>query len=146
MEYFTELGYIGLFLSAFLAATLLPISSEVVITALLLAGLSPTALVAVATVGNVLGSIVNYALGYWANSVAIKKWLGVSEDSLTRAEQRFKKYGLFSLCFAWMPIIGDALTVSAGVLKVRLLWFIILVSLGKLLRYIVLSYIVLNVN
>lgn len=146
MEYFTELGYIGLFLSAFLAATLLPISSEVVITALLLAGLSPTSLVVVATVGNVLGSIVNYALGYWANSVAIKKWLGVSEDSLTRAEQRFNKYGLFSLCFAWMPVIGDALTVSAGVLKVRLLWFIILVSIGKLLRYIVLSYIVLNVN
>lgn len=142
MEYFTEFGYSGLFISAFLAATILPLSSEVVLSALLLNGLSPIALVTVATTGNVLGSLANYALGYWASLEVIKKWLKISEEEFVRAEQRFVKYGLFSLCFAWVPVIGDPLTVIAGILRVRLVWFMILVTAGKLMRYIVISYLV----
>ena len=142
MEYFTELGYLGLFIAAFLAATILPLSSEIVLGALLLSGLSPIALVIIATTGNVLGSLTNYALGYWASLEVIKKWLKISEKEFVRAEQRFMKYGLFSLCFAWVPIIGDPLTVVAGVLRIRLLWFLILVTAGKLTRYIVISYLV----
>lgn len=145
MEYFSEIGLIGLFIASFLAATVLPLSSEIVLSALLLSGLSPTALVLIATTGNVLGSLTNYALGYWASLVVIKKWLRMSEDDFVRAEQRFVKYGMFALCFAWVPIIGDPLTVMAGVLRVRLRWFIILVTLGKCLRYIVISYMVLKV-
>ena len=75
MEYFSELGHIGLFISAFLAATILPLSSEIVLSFLLLSGLSPTTLVIIATTGNVLGSLTNYALGYWASLVVVKKWL-----------------------------------------------------------------------
>jgi len=142
MEYFTELGYIGLFVASFLAATILPLSSEIVLSTLLLNGLSPVALVTIATIGNVLGSLTNYALGYWASLSVIKKWLKMSEDQFVRAEQRFTKYGLLSLCFAWVPIIGDPLTVIAGVLRIRLLWFLILVTVGKLTRYIVISYLV----
>lgn len=142
MDYFTELGYFGLFVSAFLAATILPLSSEIVLSALLLNGLSPIALVAIATTGNVLGSLTNYALGYWLSLEVVKKWLKMSEEEFVRAEQRFVKYGLFSLCFAWVPIIGDPLTVIAGVLRIRLFWFLILVTAGKLIRYILLSYIV----
>ena len=146
MEYFLELGHIGLFIAAFLAATILPLSSEIVLSALLLSGLSPTTLVIVATTGNVLGSLTNYALGYWASLVLVKKWLRMSEADFVRAEQRFVKYGMFSLCFAWVPIIGDPLTVMAGVLRVRLKWFLIFVTAGKFLRYVVISYMVLNVN
>ena len=146
MEYFLELGHIGLFISAFLAATILPLSSEIVLSALLLSGLSPTTLVIIATIGNVLGSLTNYALGYWVSLVVVKKWLRMSEDDFVRAEQRFVKYGMFSLCFAWVPIIGDPLTVMAGVLRVRLKWFLILVTAGKFLRNVVISYMVLNVN
>ena len=142
MDYLTELGYFGLFVSAFLAATILPLSSEVVLSALLLNGLSPTALVTIATTGNVLGSLTNYALGYWVSLEVIKKWLKISEEEFVRAEQRFAKYGLFSLCFAWVPIIGDPLTVIAGILRIRLFWFVILVTAGKLMRYIVISYLV----
>ena len=134
MDYFTELGYFGLFVSAFLAATILPLSSEIVLSALLLNGLSPIALVAIATTGNVLGSLTNYALGYWLSLEVVKKWLKMSEEEFVRAEQRFVKYGLFSLCFAWVPIIGDPLTVIAGVLRIRLFWFVILVTAGKLMR------------
>ncbi|ATI02071.1 MULTISPECIES: YqaA family protein [Cycloclasticus] len=146
MDYFSELGHLGLFIAAFLAATVLPLSSEIVLNALLLSGLSPTTLVITATIGNVLGSLTNYALGYWASLLVIKKWLRMSEADFVRAEQRFTKYGLFSLCFAWVPIIGDPLTVIAGVLRVHLLWFLILVTAGKLLRYIAVSYMLLQVN
>ncbi|PKL38674.1 MAG: hypothetical protein CVV41_22340 [Candidatus Riflebacteria bacterium HGW-Riflebacteria-1] len=144
MEFFSEFGHIGLFVAAFLAATVLPLSSEIVLSALLLSGLSPTTLVIIATTGNVLGSLTNYALGYWASRVVIKKWSGMSEDDFVRAEQRFVKYGILSLCLAWVPIIGDPLTVMAGVLRVRLQWFLILVTAGKFLRYVVISYMVLK--
>lgn len=146
MDYFAELGYFGLFVAAFLAATVLPLSSEVVLSILLLNGLSPVALVSIATIGNVLGSLTNYALGYWASLGFIKKWLKISEEEFVRAEQRFLRYGLFSLCFAWVPIIGDPITVVAGILRIRLFWFVILVTIGKLVRFIFVSYLVMQVN
>ena len=146
MEYFAQLGYFGLFIAAFLAATILPLGSELVLGALLLGGLSPVALVAVATVGNVLGSLTNYALGYWASKGVIQKWLKMSEEEFLRAEQRFTKYGIASLLFAWVPVIGDPLTVMAGILRIHLHWFVLLVALGKLLRYIAITYMTLQVG
>ncbi len=143
MQYLIEYGYIGLFIAAFLAATILPLSSEVVISALLLSELSPFTLIAIATFGNVLGSLTNYALGYWASQKAIKRRLRMSDSDFTKAQQRFTKYGLLSLCFAWVPIIGDPLTVVAGILRIRLIWFLVLVTTGKLLRYLAISYFVL---
>lgn len=144
MEYFAGFGHVGLFIAAFLAATVLPLSSEIVLSALLLNGLSPVTLVITATTGNVLGSLTNYGLGFWANRVVIKKWSGMSEDDFARAEQRFVKYGIISLFFAWVPVVGDPLTVIAGVLRVRLRWFLILVTAGKLLRYIIVSLMMLK--
>lgn len=146
MEWFTDWGYIGLFLSAFLAATILPLSSEIVLSALLLTDLSPVLLITVATIGNVLGSVVNYGLGYWLSLGVVKKWLRMSEAELVKAEQRFAKHGLWALCFAWVPIIGDPLTVLAGVLRIQLGWFLLLVTLGKLGRYMVVSYLALQVG
>lgn len=149
MEYFTELGYVGMFVSAFLAATILPLSSEVVLSALLITEVndfSATSLVTVATIGNVLGSLLNYCLGLWLGSHVVKKWLKMSDDDFINAEQRFKKHGLLSLCFAWVPIIGDPLTVIAGVLRVNFVWFIVLVAIGKFLRYAVISYLALQVQ
>lgn len=146
MEALSELGYIGLFLAAFLAATILPLSSEVVLSALLIAGVSPVTLVMVATAGNVLGSLTNYALGRWAGVVVVRKWLRVSEDDFARAERRFAKFGIFSLLFAWVPVIGDPLTVIAGVMRIRLDVFLVLVTAGKFLRYVVISYLTLTVQ
>ena len=144
MEYFAELAYLGLFIAAFLAATILPLSSELVLTALLLNGLSPEYLVITATVGNVLGSLTNYGLGYWASKTVIQKWLRMSESEFVRAEERFKKYGIIALLFAWVPIIGDPLTVMAGILRIRLLWFLILVTTGKFLRYFILATLIIE--
>ena len=137
MEYLAELGYPGLFIAAFLAATVLPLSSEVVLSGLLLAGLSPASLVSVATAGNVLGALLNYALGYWASRTVVQKWLRITEADFCRARQRFERYGLISLLFAWVPVIGDPLTLIAGVLRVPLIWFLVLVTIGKCFRYIV---------
>ena len=144
MEYFAELGYLGLFIAAFLAATILPLSSELVLTALLLNGLSPEYLVITATVGNVLGSLTNYGLGYWASKTVIQKWLRMSESEFVQAEERFKKYGIIALLFAWVPIIGDPLTVMAGILRIRLLWFLLLVTAGKFLRYYILATLIIQ--
>ena len=144
MEFFADFGYLGLFIAAFLAATILPLGSEIVLTALLLTSLSPILLITVATLGNVLGSLSNYALGYWASLGALKRWFKMSEEEFEKAEERFSKYGLWSLLFAWVPIIGDPLTVMAGILRVNLLWFLLLVSIGKLLRYIVVANLTLQ--
>ena len=143
LEQLSVYGYPGLFLASFLAATILPLSSEVVLSVLLLNNLDPGLLVAVATLGNVLGAVTNYFIGYWGSSLFVRKVLRVSEQEFVRAEQRFQKYGLFSLLFAWVPLIGDPLTVVAGVLRINLLWFLLLVTAGKLVRYIVVSYAVL---
>ena len=139
MEIFSAFGLGGMFLSAFLAATVLPLSSEVVLTVLLASGYAPLPVVAVATIGNVLGAVVNYWLG-----MAGSDWLGRNltesdDNTLVRARKRFKSWGTVSLLLAWMPVIGDPLTVVAGIMKVNLMVFIFLVSIGKLLRYVILA-------
>ncbi|MDX2504184.1 MAG: YqaA family protein [Gammaproteobacteria bacterium] len=143
MDYFTELGYLGLFLASFLAATVLPLSSEVVLSVLLLNDFNPALLITVATVGNVLGAFTNYAIGFWGSKAFVQKVLKIPEKDFIKAEERFKKYGLMSLFFAWVPLIGDALTVIAGVLRINILWFFILVASGKLIRYVVVSYLII---
>ena len=137
MELLASLGYIGLFASAFLAATILPLSSELVLASLLYNGFSVPLLIVIATLGNVLGSLTNYALGYWLSKGVVRSWFNVSPEDYIVARERFKKYGLLSLCFAWVPVIGDPLTVVAGLLRIRLLWFLLLVTTGKFVRYLV---------
>ena len=143
MEYFINFGYIGMFLISFLSATILPLSSEVVLGILLLNNFNPIILVITATFGNVLGSFTNYALGFWGSLFLVKKVLKISDNTFFKAKQRFQKYGVFSLCFAWVPVIGDPLTIIAGVLKINFLLFFILVTSGKLIRYVVISYAIL---
>lgn len=127
----------GLFLAAFLAATLLPAQSEGVLAALVIAGGLPLwLLVAVATAGNVLGSVVNWLLGRGIASFRHKRWFPVSDKALVRAEGWYHRYGRWSLLFAWLPIIGDPLTVIAGTLREPLWLFLLLVTVGKAGRYI----------
>lgn len=139
MECFLDLGLAGMFGSAFLAATILPLGSEVVMGYLLVNGHNAVAVVGVATVGNVLGSLVNYWMGLAGSRWMVKKISRVSAGELDKARARFKTYGTASLLFAWVPVIGDPLTVVAGMLKVNLLSFLLLVSLGKLARYLVIA-------
>lgn len=146
MEILSEYGYWGMFLSSFLAATILPLSSEVVLAILLSHDFPPVLIVFTATLGNVLGSVVNYGLGILGSWILLHKFFGISSSDIEKAENRFKKYGIFSLLFAWVPIIGDPLTIAAGMLKVNFTAFLFLVSTGKLLRYLVLSWAVLTMQ
>ena len=137
MDYLAQYGYIGLFMASFLAATILPFSSEVVLIFLLLNNHDPIFSITVATAGNVLGSVVNYALGFWGSFLIMERILRLSKEKIALSEKRFKKYGVFSLLFAWVPVIGDPLTVAAGVLKTNIYLFLGLVTAGKLFRYII---------
>ena len=130
------MGYLGLLASSFLAATILPLSSEVVLVALATTGdYHLAALWAVATVGNVAGSTVNWLLGMFALHFRDRPWFPVGAKEIEKASSRFMKYGLPSLLFAWVPIIGDPLTVVAGVMRVPAVIFLPLVAIGKGARY-----------
>ncbi len=138
-------GHWGLFGASFLAATLLPFSSEVVLGALLKQGLNPYSLIAAATVGNVLGAVVNYGLGALGSQWVLRRCWRMSDEDILRAEKRFERYGLFILLLAWMPVIGDPLTVAAGALRLNFAVFVVLVGLGKGLRYVITAWAVLSV-
>ena len=133
-------GYTSLFLSAFLAATVLPLSSEAVLAALAASdGFVLWLLVALASIGNTLGACVNWILGRYCLRWQDRKWFPVSRPALERASRWFSRYGQYSLLFAWVPIAGDPLTVTAGLLKLRFGRFLLLVAVGKILRYVVVA-------
>jgi membrane protein YqaA with SNARE-associated domain len=135
--------YLSLFVISFLAATILPFSSE-----LTLAGLIVTSnydnllLLIVASFGNVLGSVVNWALGFYSRNLSSKKWFPFKETQIEKSSKWFRKFGKWSLLFAWVPVLGDPLTLIAGLLRVKFLDFIILVAIGKVSRYFVVFYLI----
>ncbi|MFK7792636.1 MAG: YqaA family protein [Devosiaceae bacterium] len=140
------LGAYGfMFASAFLAATVLPAQSELVLIGFLTAGEhSVVLMLLVASIGNVLGSVVNYVLGFYAQTFQDRGWFPASPDQLGRARGFYHRWGRWSLLLAWTPIIGDPLTVVAGVMREPLWSFLILVTISKVSRYLVLAAITLN--
>ena len=133
----------NLFIISLLAATILPLSSEIVLTTMLLTNLfEKNILLIVASSGNILGSIFNWYLGKKITIFQDRKWFPVSKEQLNKSQKYFQKYGLWSLLLAWVPVIGDPLTLLAGVLKVRFNIFFILVSISKISRYIFIIYLV----
>ncbi|MDA7544842.1 DedA family protein [Candidatus Pelagibacter sp.] len=135
--------YLSLFVISFLAATILPFSSE-----LTLAGLIATSdydnllLFIVASFGNVLGSVVNWALGSYSRNLTTKKWFPFKETQIERSSKWFRKFGKWSLLFAWVPVVGDPLTLVAGISRVKFIDFIILVAIGKVSRYLIVFYLI----
>lgn len=128
-----------LFLVSTLAATILPGSSEAALLALVVKNPAHTAtLLAAATVGNTLGAVINWGLGRWLLHYADRPWFPASAKRVHQATRLFRRYGTWSLLFSWVPIVGDPLTVAAGVLKVPFSLFLVLVAIGKLTRYLLL--------
>ena len=138
--------YLSLFFTALIAATLFPLSSEALLVTLLVQGYSPILLWLVATSGNLLGSCINWYLGWQCLHWQHKKWFPVKPAQLERAQEHFQRYGLFSLLFAWLPVVGDPLTFIAGIMRVSLLKFFVLVFIGKGLRYAVVIKITLGLS
>tara|TARA_B100001287_G_C22351699_1_gene375481 strand:+ start:110 stop:532 length:423 start_codon:yes stop_codon:yes gene_type:complete len=134
-----EESYFLLFLSAFLAATIIPISSEVMLMGFVSAtDKDAWSFFLVASAGNVLGAIINWVLGRFCINWQKFKWFPVSKVRLHKVNKWFNRFGVWSLLLAWVPVIGDALTVAAGFFRVRFWLFLILVSVSKAGRYAVL--------
>lgn len=132
--------YLGLFFSAFLAATLVPAYSELLFAALVAAGHDPLALWLWASCGNTLGSVVNWFLGRYLLRFQARRWFPFRAGTLARAQDWFQRYGVWSLLMAWLPVGGDALTFVAGVMRVRFSVFIVLTAIGKASRYALVLY------
>ena len=141
------IAYLTLAASAFVAATVFPLQSEAVLVGLMLAGEQPVwALVLVASVANTAGSVVNWWLGGVIHRYRDRRWFPASPEQLARAEGWYRRWGHWSLMLSWAPIIGDPLTVIAGVLREPLWRFLILVALAKTGRYVTLALITLGVT
>ena len=129
--------YLSLFISAFAAATILPAQSEALLAYQV--SISPDAvvqLIAVATLGNVFGATFNWCLGRLTENLRAKKWFPVNEKQLQKAERFYGRYGRYSLLLSWVPIIGDPITIVAGILREPLLSFVLLVTIAKCARYV----------
>jgi membrane protein YqaA with SNARE-associated domain len=137
--------YLGLFAAALGAASILPMQSEPILVALLLLGEQPAwALVAVASLGNTLGSCLNWLLGRWVEHYRDRRWFPVPRDKLARAEGWYRRWGRWSLLMSWAPIVGDPLTVIAGVLREPFWSFLCLVAIAKTGRYVALALLTLG--
>lgn len=142
----TELPvYLGLFLAAFAAATILPMQSEAVFVGLLLADYPLLPLLLAASGGNVLGSVVNWFLGRGIERFSGQRWFPVSEAALAKAQRWYRRYGKWSLLLSWMPVIGDPLTVVAGLMRESFPTFLLTVAFAKVARYAVLAALALQV-
>jgi membrane protein YqaA with SNARE-associated domain len=131
----------SLFFSALISSTLFPGGSEALLLYRLNEGGDVWALVFIATVGNVLGSLITYGMGRLGNEAVHKKWLRMDAAKVARAEAWFGKYGVPSLLLAWLPVVGDPLCLVAGLLRCGLPMFLLLVTIGKLGRYAFLAWV-----
>ena len=143
-EWLVNYGYYSLFLLSFLAATLIPIGSEWLLVTMLLSASEPVTSVAVATAGNLLGALSTYWVGLYGGDFLKRRVLRLDEKSTRRAESFYARFGSYSLLLSFLPVIGDALCLIGGVLRVRFLRFSLLVASGKFARYAAVAWITLR--
>lgn len=136
MENLLEYGYFGLFLGAFLAATIFPFSSDVLLVAMLAAGGDVFVTITVATAGNWLGGLTSYGVGYLGKTEWLERWFRIKPETVYRYKERVAKYGAWLALLTWVPFVGDVFAVVLGFFKARFwpsAWFMLL---GKGLRFI----------
>ncbi len=128
-------GYLGLFIAAFLAATLVPLSPEVVVLLLFQQGYSPLGLTLVATIAGYFGSLTNYYIGSGGSTWVLGRWLGASPERIAQARRAYERWGVGVLFFSWLPFVGEPLLIVGGLLKIRLAVFTFWVLFGRLVRF-----------
>ncbi len=136
--FFLSLGYVGLFLVSFLAATVLPLTSEVMFVAMPALGYDIWIVFLVANAGSILGSVTNYFLGLKGGGFVLSRYVTVDPRKLARATDLYQRWGPVIVFFAWLPVIGDPLTIVAGVFRLQFRTFAFWMSLGKVFRYLLL--------
>ena len=140
ISFLIDWGYWGMLVSAFLAGSFFPFSSEVVMSGLQAAGLDPIPLVIYGSIGNVLGSLFNYGVGRMGKLEWIEKYLHVSQESLQKAERFMGGRGALMGIFAFLPILGSAITILLGLMKANIPIAFTTIAVGKLLRYVILAF------
>ncbi|WMW21474.1 YqaA family protein [Methanolobus mangrovi] len=136
-----EHAFLGLFITSFLASTILPLGSEVFVVLLISKGFDTFTIIMVASIGNYLGACTTYYIGLIGRRDIIERFFSISREQLEKTDKLFAKYGVFLLLLTWMPIIGDAIAAMGGILKLDFKVFSFYVFIGKMARYTVLSYI-----
>ena len=135
MEILGEWGYIGLFIGTFLAATIIPFSSEFLIIGVLVAGANPVASFFVATIGNWLGGLTSYWLGYVGKWEWIEKWLRVSREKLERQKHKIERYGAMIAFMSWAPFVGDVFAIGLGFYRIKFVKAALFMLFGKAVRF-----------
>lgn len=138
----SDYGYLSLFITSFLASTVLPFGSEGIVVLLVHSGFDLFTVVMVATVGNYLGACTTYYVGLKGRAGIIDKYLSISHEQLAKADRLFNKYGVYILLFTWVPGIGDVITAAGGLLKLPFKTFSIYVFAGKFARYFMVAYLI----
>lgn len=140
IEFLTGYGYTGMFIASLLAGSVLPFSSEAVMVGLIAAGLDPWLLALYGTIGNVIGSMVNYWVGHMGKTEWFERYLNVKQRDMERAERFMAGRGALMGFFAFVPVIGSAITVLLGLMRANLLITFLAVTAGKIVRYVILIY------
>lgn len=140
IEFLTGYGYTGMFIASLLAGSVLPFSSEAVMVGLMAAGLDPWILALYGTIGNVIGSMVNYWVGHMGKTEWFERYLNVKQRDMERAERFMAGRGALMGFFAFVPVIGSAITVLLGLMRANLLITFLSVTAGKIVRYVILIY------
>ena len=143
IDILTDFGYWGMLAAAFLAGSFFPFSSEAVMTALVAVGLDPVQLTIYATIGNVAGGLFNYGVGRMGRLDWIEKYLHVSKESLDKATKFMGGHGAWMGFFAFVPILGSAITICLGLMRANIIISVISITLGKFIRYAILAYILM---
>lgn len=130
-----NLGLLGLFIGTFLAATILPFSSDALYIAILAATGNAAGCLLFGTLGNWLGSVLTYWIGWAGKWEWIEKWFKVRPETMEKQKARIDRYGVWLALFAWVPIVGDVLAIALGFFKVRPFWTIVLLLIGKGIRF-----------
>jgi membrane protein YqaA with SNARE-associated domain len=140
LSFWIEWGWLGMFLSSFLAGTVIPLNSEIVLLALIAIGASPFGIILVATLGNWMGGVTTYFLGLWGSSENLKRYFNVSPEKIKQQQAVIRKWGSTMALLSWVPIIGNILTAALGFYRVSYKKVLVLMLIGKAVRYILLFF------
>ena len=141
MEGFVEWGYLGLFIASFLGATIIPFSSELVLSLLIIKGYDFNLSLLVATTGNWLGGLSSYFLGRLGKWSTLEKYFRLKKEKIAKFKTNIDKWGSLLAFFCWLPIIGDPIAVGLGFFRINYLLVALWMFMGKLIRYIVWAFV-----
>ena len=140
METFVEWGYLGLFFASFLAATIIPLSSEIVLSLLIYKGYDLTISLFVASFGNWVGGMTSYYFGRLGNFIILKKYFKIDKSKILNYRDKIKKWGSSLAFFCWLPILGDPIAISLGFFKINYKIVAIWMLIGKVFRYLIWAF------